>query len=81
MLEVLGLVHFNNFLRLRQTMNSRKRGNDESASKLMWKEKPPGPEQCELERMFRSNEIDARASPDSVKQRNEIFMGIHGIIW
>lgn len=39
----------------------------------MWKEKPPGPEQIELERMFKCNEIDSQASPDMVKKKNDIF--------
>lgn len=39
----------------------------------VWKTKPPGREQIELERMFKHNEIDARATPDSVKCRNELF--------
>lgn len=39
----------------------------------VWKSKPPGPEQLELERMFSDKEIDANDSPDSVRQRNPIF--------
>lgn len=39
----------------------------------LWKERPPGVEQIELERMFKSNEIDHRASPDSVKKKSELF--------
>lgn len=39
----------------------------------VWKERPPGREQIELERMFKCNEIDARATPDSVKRRNDLF--------
>lgn len=42
-------------------------------STRLWKEKPPGPEQIELERMFKCNEIDSQASPDMVKRQNDIF--------
>lgn len=39
----------------------------------LWKEKPPGPEQIELERMFASKEIDATATADSIHKSNELF--------
>lgn len=39
----------------------------------VWKMKPPGPEQRELERMFRDKEIDPSCTPDSVRQSNEMF--------
>lgn len=42
-------------------------------SQKVWRTKPPGREQIELERMFRHNEIDASATPDSVKRRNDLF--------
>lgn len=45
----------------------------ESKSFLVWKEKPPGPEQRELERMFANKEIDATTNPDSVRKSNEVF--------
>lgn len=39
----------------------------------MWKQKPPGPEQIELERMFKCKEINPSATPDSVKKKNDLF--------
>lgn len=52
--------------------NKPKEGKYTMSSKF-WKERPPGCEQIELERMFKCNEIDPRASPDSVKKRNDLF--------
>lgn len=49
------------------------RGNSSTVAQKVWKTKPPGREQIELERMFRHNEIDVSATPDSVKRRNELF--------
>ncbi|KAG4066090.1 hypothetical protein HA402_001337 [Bradysia odoriphaga] len=40
---------------------------------VVWKIKPPGPEQRELERMFRSNEIEPGESADSVRRSSEMF--------
>lgn len=40
---------------------------------IVWKMKPPGPEQIELERMFNAREIPLSATPDSVRQSREIF--------
>ncbi|XP_037034252.1 uncharacterized protein LOC119076386 [Bradysia coprophila] len=43
-------------------------------STKLWKERPPGREQIELEKMFKNQEIDPRRdSPDSVKRRNDLF--------
>jgi len=39
----------------------------------VWKVKPPGPEQIELEKMFAQKEIDACATPDSVHKSKELF--------
>lgn len=39
----------------------------------VWKVKPPGPEQLQLERMFSSNEINAASTPDSVRKSTEMF--------
>lgn len=39
----------------------------------VWKEKPPGPEQIELDRIFSQKEIDATATADSVHNSKEIF--------
>lgn len=39
----------------------------------VWKMKPPGPEQQELERLFANKEIDASMSADSVRKSKQIF--------
>lgn len=39
----------------------------------VWKEKPPGPEQRELQRMFDCKEINASATPDSVRKSTQCF--------
>lgn len=39
----------------------------------IWKVKPPGPEQLELEKMFRSKEIRATTSADGVRKDNALF--------
>lgn len=38
-----------------------------------WKVKPPGPEQLELERLFKSNEISPSSTADSVRKSNNMF--------
>lgn len=53
----------------RQTKNTKM----DSKPYQVWKQKPPGPEQKELERMFNSKEIDAFTNPDSVRKSKEIF--------
>lgn len=60
-------------------MNARKKKTQKikmSASKSFqtWKEKPPGPEQLELERLFSSKEINPKDTPDTVRRTNELFM-------
>lgn len=45
-----------------------------SSGTMMWKEKPPGAEQIELNRMFETNMIDASKTPDQVRQSNSMFM-------
>lgn len=60
--------------RLLQEGNSVTRGNPTTMGQKVWKTKPhPGPEQVELERMFKNNEIVANATPDSVKRRSDLF--------
>lgn len=39
----------------------------------VWKEKPPGVEQVELERMFMNNEINFNSSPDGVQKKVPLF--------
>lgn len=39
----------------------------------VWKERPPGHEQTELERMFMHNELDYNSSPEVVQKNNPIF--------
>lgn len=39
----------------------------------VWKEKPPGREQIELERMLKCGEINSQAKPESVQKLNELF--------
>lgn len=43
-------------------------------SSVMWKVKPPGPEQRELEKMFRTNEIQPGDTADETRKSNEMFM-------
>lgn len=39
----------------------------------MWRTKPPGPEQLELEKMFKSNMVSPSSTADSVRQSNKLF--------
>jgi hypothetical protein len=39
----------------------------------IWREKPAGPEQQELERLFMEKKINPTATADSVRQSNENF--------
>lgn len=47
----------------------------------VWKTKPPGPEQQELERMFSNKEIDASMSADSVRKSKEIFQDFSATVF
>lgn len=40
----------------------------------VWKETPPGPEQKELERLFKNNLIEPKATPNTVRMNNTMFM-------
>lgn len=40
---------------------------------VMWRERPPGPEQRELDRILSCKEFDISATPDSVRKTNEMF--------
>lgn len=55
--------------------------NMESKAFQIWKEKPPGPEQKELEKMFNSNSIDATTTADSVRKSNAIFQKFSGTVF
>lgn len=45
----------------------------ESMEGIVWKVKPAGPEQRELERMFRENEIEPGEGPETIRRSNEMF--------
>lgn len=47
---------------------------DESDPKI-WKENPPGPEQKELERLFRKGIIDSTDTPAKIRVRHQLFAG------
>ena len=47
----------------------------------IWKEKPPGPEQRELQRMFDCKEINASATPDSVRKSTPMFQQFSGKVF
>lgn len=46
--------------------------NDTSPNNI-WKVKPPGKEQLELERMFKSNLISPTATADSIRKSSPMF--------
>lgn len=46
---------------------------EDSFGQKVWKEKPPGPEQCLLDEMFESGSITEVATPDSVRQSTPMF--------
>lgn len=54
-------------------MNSKREANKMVNPSVMWKERPPGPEQKQLEKMFAAKEIDPSATPDSVRKSNPMF--------
>lgn len=54
-------------------MNVRRSFKVQPSSSTTWKVKPPGPEQRELERMFRSHEVEPGDSPESIRRSNEMF--------
>lgn len=56
-------------------MNRRKQKPppDETMSYAVWKSRPPGPEQLELERLFKSKEIGPLSTADSVRKSNRMF--------
>lgn len=42
----------------------------------MWKEKPPGPEQKELERLMKHKDFDASISADNMRKSNAMFQKV-----
>lgn len=53
----------------------------EQKQNIMWKVKPPGPEQRELERMFKTKEFDPASTPDSVRQLNDMFLKFNAVVF
>lgn len=47
----------------------------------VWKEKPPGPEQRELQRMFDCKEINASATLDNVRKSTPMFQQFSGKVF
>lgn len=47
----------------------------------VWKEKPPGREQIELERMFKLGDISSQSKPESVQMRNDLFKAFSAAVF